>query len=177
MDNLLHWSRSRLNRIIPKTSVYDLKTLVDDSVQMFKTILDYREIDFKINIPDATKVATDQDLFSCVIRNLVSNAIKYTPCGGTINIGCSEGTGFCTIVVSDTGKGINSNIVSKLFVDNSYNSTSGLMQEKGSGLGLKLCKEFVELNGGKIWITSKEGSGTQIFFTVISCAPVVKSTL
>ena len=173
MDNLLQWSRSRLNRITPKTSVYNLREVVTNSVQMFNTILDYREIEFKNTIAENVTILGDQELLSCVIRNLVSNAIKYTPCGGAINISCSEKNGLCTILVSDTGKGINTNIISKLFNENNYNSTAGLMQEQGSGLGLKLCKEFVELNGGKIWIKSKEDSGTQIYFTTISFDPAL----
>lgn len=167
MDNLLQWSRSKLNRIHPKKSAKSLFELIFDTAEMFQTIIQHKEINYYNNIPDNITIYADPDLFCCIIRNLISNAIKYTPEKGTITIECHHTGELVTIIVSDSGNGIPDTIVKRIFTGNQDSlSTPGLMQEKGSGLGLKLCKDFAELNGGNIWVKSIEGSGTQFFFTV-----------
>ncbi len=166
MDNLLQWSRSRLNRIIPKNAKYSLISIIKESLKLFETIIQYKEIELKITIPDSIEVYADSDLLCCVIRNLVSNAIKYTPAKGIIGINCSEGVDYVNVIVSDTGTGIGLKNPADIFKNNSHISKPGLMQEKGSGLGLKLCKEFVELNGGDIWVTNNDEKGTCFMFTV-----------
>lgn len=168
MDNLLFWSRSRLNRITPKKSIYSLISVVREGLKMYETIIQYKEINLTISIPGAIEVYVDSDLLSCVIRNLISNAIKYTPVGGKIDIDCNYDDEFVTVRVSDTGTGIAVKNLSSIFKNNSQFSNPGLMQEKGSGLGLKLCKEFAELNGGKIWVTNNIEKGTQFMFTIIN---------
>ena len=168
MDNLLHWSRSRLNRINPKMAVYSLNSLVNESLKMYETIIQYKEIDLQISIPDSLEIYADSDLLSCVIRNLVSNAIKFTPVNGMISIDCSVSNDFVTVIVSDTGIGIDCKNLEDIFKNKPYISNPGLMQEKGSGLGLKLCKEFVELNGGSIWVTNNDEQGTCFKFTILN---------
>jgi len=173
MDNLLHWSRSRLNRIKPKKAVYSLKAQVTESVFIYQTIIQYKEISLDILLPGHLQVLVDADLFCCIIRNLVSNAIKFTPAGGRICIECADNPDLCIIMVSDSGKGISSESLGRIFDQDCRETQPGIMQEKGSGLGLKLCKEFAELNGGKIWASSKPGEGTRFFFTV-PVAPAIK---
>jgi signal transduction histidine kinase len=168
MDNLLNWSRSKLNRIHPKKASHHLQTLVNDTVQMYETIIQQKEINFINHITGDIEIYADADLFNCVIRNLVSNAIKYTPNRGTISIECFCSNDLVTIIVSDSGCGIPENETNNIFNTNNTISVPGLMQEKGSGLGLKLCKDFVEMNKGKIWVISKLTKGTQFFFTVPS---------
>jgi len=171
MDNLLHWSRSKLNRINPKRSKYSLYSLIYDAVQMYETIIRYKEIEFHNNIPKNIDVFADADLFSCVIRNLVSNAIKFTENKGTISIDCYRSDNHVTVIVGDSGSGIADAELNTIFSEDNVLSTPGLMQEKGSGLGLKLCREFVKLNGGEIWVESKLSTGTQFFFTVPGLQP------
>ena len=169
MDNLLQWSRSKLNRIHPKKSGHSLYELVTDTMEMYHTILQHKEIKFHSCIPQDITIYADADLFSCIIRNLISNAIKYTPNEGTISIQCEHTGEWVTVVVSDSGNGMSETVVNKIFDNNQDNSSismPGLLQEKGSGLGLKLCKEFAELNGGNIWVKSSSGAGTQFYFTV-----------
>jgi signal transduction histidine kinase len=168
MDNLLHWSRSRLNRITPKKAKHPLVSIIKESLKLYETIIQYKEIELKISIPDSTEVYADSVLLCSVIRNLVSNAIKYTPAKGIISIDCSEGTDFINVIVSDTGSGIALKNLADVFKNNNHISNPGLMQEKGSGLGLKLCKEFVELNGGDIWVTNNDEKGTRFMFTVLN---------
>ena len=168
MDNLLQWSRAKLNRIHPKKSEHGLHDLVADTLDMYHTILQYKEIAFYNDIPEGIRIYADPDLFSCVIRNLVSNAIKYTPSFGEISITCRQAEDQVTIIVKDSGAGIPHADIDHILSDEVV-SAVGLMQEKGSGIGLKLCKDFVEMNGGALWVQSVPGSCTQFFFTVPVC--------
>jgi signal transduction histidine kinase len=162
MDNLLQWSRSKLNRIHPKMAIHNLYGLVSGTADMYLTILRHRELAFHNDIPEGIMVYADADLLACIIRNLISNAIKYTPSQGVIRIECTGSEGLITVKVSDSGMGMTD---SDIFGDHII-SVPGLSEEKGSGLGLKLCKEFVELNGGSIWAKSSAQTGAQIYFTV-----------
>jgi signal transduction histidine kinase len=132
---------------------------------MYQTILQYKEIDFTIDIDPGILVCADADLLGCVIRNLLSNAIKYTPASGTIHASSKVQGQEVTIMVTDSGTGIPESEIGYVF-SSVIVSRTGLMQEKGSGIGLKLCKDFVEMNGGRIWVDSVEGSGTRFYFTV-----------
>ena len=171
MDNLLQWSRTKLNRVHPKRAAHTLFDLVSDTADMYQTILEHKELDFNNDISREVIVYADADLLCCIIRNLISNAIKYTANQGTISIDCRSTGHLATVVVSDSGTGISDANIQSVFEDNLI-SMNGLLDEKGSGLGLKLCKEFVELNGGKIWVKSAANSGTQIFFTVPVYVPM-----
>jgi len=166
MDNLLHWSRSRLNSVNPKIGPHSLERLVTESIKMYQTIIQQKEIKLLVNVSDKFMANVDPDLFACVVRNLISNAIKYTPYHGNIEINCKEQSTEIVICISDTGIGIREKDMENLFHPDLNLSVSGLMNEKGSGFGLKLCKEFTELNGGKIWVSSQTGSGTSFEFTV-----------
>jgi two-component system sensor histidine kinase/response regulator len=105
-------------------------------------------------------------MLKTVLRNLVSNAIKFTNNGGAINITAEENPGNVTISVSDNGIGIKPNSLSKLFDISQIITTTGTAKETGTGLGLLLCKEFVEKHGGKIWVESEEGKGSDFKFTL-----------
>ncbi|NEW85286.1 MAG: sensor histidine kinase, partial [Mariniphaga sp.] len=166
MDNLLNWSRTKLKRITPNKEKHSLLSLVNETIRMYETILEHKEILLQVNIFGEAMIYVDRDLFTCVLRNLISNAIKYTPSNGIIEIGCVENELKFLINVSDSGKGIDERNMEKIFDVNEYFSSPGLLQEKGSGLGLKICIEFVELNNGKIWATSEPGKGTTFNFTV-----------
>ena len=168
MDNLLHWSRSRLNRITPVYGVHSLEALISNNTRMYETILRQKEISLQADIPSNARVNVDPDLFSVVIRNLLSNAIKYTPVKGKIDINCREchdGRDYM-VNICDSGVGISDENIGILF-DTGYEvSSPGLLKEKGSGFGLKLCKEFVEMNHGAIHVKSETGKGSHFVFTV-----------
>jgi signal transduction histidine kinase/Tfp pilus assembly protein PilF len=164
-DNLLQWSRSKLNRVHPKRAVHNLHDLVGDTSDMYQTILRHKELNFCNRISKELEVYGDSDLMGCVIRNLLTNAIKYTPPRGTVSIESRNSEKLVTVVVSDSGTGIPESNIQMVFDENMV-SVPGLSEERGSGLGLKLCKDFVELNGGRIWVKSAAHSGTQIFFTI-----------
>ena len=173
MDNLLNWSRSKLKRITPRKGNHLVGTLVSDTVRMYETILQQKDIHFIMRVDENAHVFVDPDLFNCVLRNLVSNAIKYTPTEGIISVECIEDESYFLIMVKDSGKGISGENIRKIFDGSEYFSLPGLMQEKGSGLGLKICIEFVELNNGKIWVSSEKGKGTTFYFTVPKAVPII----
>ncbi len=168
MDNLLHWSRSRLNRITPVIADHSLEKLIHESSRMFETILKQKNIPLTINLPEGVLIKADGDLFMSVIRNLVSNAIKFTPEYGTIEISAVCKNLNYIISVQDSGIGIEEKQKLTIFKSDMESSSIGLMNEKGSGFGLKLCKEFVEMNGGSIWITDNSVKGSCFSFTVPS---------
>jgi len=167
MDNLLHWSRSKLNRVHPRKTENNLFTLVSETTGMYESFFQQKEISFYNGLSKDIFIYADADLFSCVVRNLISNAIKYTPNGGQISITYQFDKAYATLIISDTGKGISDSNLKNIFISgDDFISMPGLMKEKGSGLGLKLCKDFVELNDGWIWVETLPGLGTKCFFTV-----------
>ncbi|MBE0646735.1 MAG: ATP-binding protein, partial [Bacteroidales bacterium] len=111
-------------------------------------------------------VLADRDMILTVLRNLISNAVKFTSFGGKIHIIVTPNHDFCEISVRDSGIGISKEDIDKLFRIDSKFSTRGTADEKGTGLGLILCKEFVEKHGGKIWVESELGKGSTFRFTL-----------
>jgi signal transduction histidine kinase len=167
MDNLLQWSRSKLNRVHPRKANYRLHTLVSETAQTYETFLQQKEITFLNNLSEDIMIYADSDLLTCVVRNLISNAIKYTSNGGKIQFDYELKEKCVVLIMSDSGKGMASSELRAIFSSDSDTiSTPGLMQEKGSGIGLKLCKEFIEMNDGSIWAESTQDVGTKFFFTV-----------
>jgi signal transduction histidine kinase len=120
----------------------------------------------KKNLPESLMVFADKHMQSSVIRNLISNAIKFTHPGGEIRITAESLQNETIISVNDNGVGISKDRIEKLFTIGGGDSTSGTSNEKGTGLGLILCKEFVEKHGGRIWAESVEGQGTDVFYTI-----------
>ncbi len=173
MDNLLHWSRSRLNRITPTITDHSLEKLIHESSRMYETILKQKKIQLIIDLPNDSFIKVDTDLFMCVVRNLVSNAIKYTPENGIIKIIARLKKQNCIISVIDSGIGMDQKLKKSIFHSDKESTSVGLMNEKGSGFGLKLCKEFVKMNKGKIWIADNIESGTCFSFTV-PCVITIK---
>ncbi len=166
MDNLLHWSRSRLNRIKPVIAVHSLENLVLESSRMYETILKQKNIRLNILLAREAFILADADLFMCIVRNLVSNSIKFTPENGVIEITSISKNQNYIIQVSDSGIGIDPRRRKKIFTSDKESTSVGLMNEKGSGFGLRLCKEFVQMNNGRIWIVDETETGTCFCFTV-----------
>ncbi|MEN8116655.1 MAG: HAMP domain-containing sensor histidine kinase, partial [Bacteroidota bacterium] len=111
-------------------------------------------------------IYADVNMFSTIIRNLVANAIKFTNGNGGVTIQIKQEKGFCKISVKDNGVGIPKENISKIFRIDSNVSTRGTDGEKGTGLGLILCKEFIEKHGGKLWVESESGKGSNFVFTL-----------
>ncbi len=169
LDNLLQWSRSQSDRIQVSARPVQLLEIVDSSTQLLKESFDNKGIRFIIDVNPDVIVHADQELLKIIIRNLVTNAFKFTARDGTIEI-TAHGTqdGMVQIDVRDTGVGIAPDVLTGLFSPDASASKSGTMGESGTGLGLMLCKEFVEKQGGRIWVDKTSPDGTTFSFTLPS---------
>lgn len=164
LENLLEWSRSQRGTIKFIASETNICNLVELAISPLKNTARQKEIELINNVPENYFLVVDQNLINTVIRNLVSNAIKFTPSGGKVTIGIKEeNEDSATFFVADTGVGISAENMGKLFKIDEQVSTLGTNNEKGTGLGLILCAEFVAKHFGKIWVESKLGAGTTIF--------------
>lgn len=167
LENLLKWARMQQGLIPFKKEFVDLLPIVNDSVEMLKESAKNKKIELTVNFPDNLKVFVDVDMLQTVIRNLVSNALKFTPRGGKISISAktSERKGV-EISVTDSGIGMNWAMVDNLFKLDVKTNRNGTEDEPSTGLGLLLCKEFIEKHGGKLWVESQEGKGSVFYFTI-----------
>jgi len=170
LENLLTWSKSNSGLISFTPEDINLSTIVEDIGLMFKEILDSKQIVLQIEIDNEMVVHADRNMFQAIIRNLLSNAIKFSYRGGKIKISgksdyLNKGQ-LCSIIeVSDHGVGITRESQEKIFDISQHSNTKGTEEESGTGLGLILCKEFVEKHRGDIWFESKEKS-TSFYFTI-----------
>ncbi len=164
LENLLEWSRSQTGRLEMEKKNIDLEDMVEDNINLLSNNAAKKEIDLVNKLKPNSVAFIDGNMISTVIRNLMSNAIKYTPKKGSITITSSITGNFIELSVTDSGVGIKEENISKLFrIDMNY-STKGTSNETGTGLGLILCKEFVMKNEGEISVKSEHGKGST--FTV-----------
>lgn len=166
LEDILVWALSQSGKLPFEPRKFNLKSSCDKVVEMLKPSADNKNI--TINIVDAEKIMVfaDTNMLNTILRNLISNAIKFTSNGGKIDIFSEQNNSELTISVSDNGTGISPKILSTLFDSNQMNSLKGTANEKGTGLGLLLCKKFVEKHGGKIWAESELGLGSVFKFTL-----------
>lgn len=166
LQNLLQWSRTQINTIDFKKEKIDLYNVTNKNIELLQTNAENKNIILQSNITPNTFVYADINMTTTIIRNLISNAIKFTKEGGKVIINYKVFNGFVQVNVKDTGVGINNENINKLFKIDSVYKTVGTQKEQGTGLGLIICKEFVEKNGGKIWVESKEDEGSTFMFTL-----------
>lgn len=165
LNNLLEWSRSQTGSIKYNPERINLSSMVDDLLLLLSKTAEKKELHLTSCIPVDCSVYADEKMIQTVIRNLVSNALKFTEPGGEVRIGGRDLGDETEITVSDTGLGIPEEHLSKLFSISENYSTTGTDKERGTGLGLLLCKEFVEKNGGRIRVKSESGKGSEFSFT------------
>jgi signal transduction histidine kinase len=170
VENLLQWSKSQLEGTAISAVHFDVKDNITYILNSFGQLATDKGVALQNNIQLATIVYADMDMIQAVLRNLVSNAIKFCRAGDKISINAEIKRGIATIWVADTGVGIAAESIDKLFGTNNF-TTRGTINEQGTGLGLLLCKDFIEKNNGKIWVESKQGEGSQFYFTL----PIDKS--
>lgn len=164
LQNLLQWSRSQTGRIEFNPTKILLKNLVNVNLELLQPTAANKEIQIKSEVVDDIYVHADEDMLNTIIRNLITNAIKFTPKGGSITIAAKEVGKYAEISVEDTGVGMSEATMANLFRLDTTHSTLGTNQEAGTGLGLILCKEFVEKHDGKIWVESNLGEGSKFIF-------------
>ncbi|MCK5171246.1 MAG: HAMP domain-containing histidine kinase [Bacteroidales bacterium] len=169
LDNLLKWASSNSGSMLYKPKQIKLNDIVNENINIYKTTADSKKISFNNLLEENLMVYVDFEMINTVIRNLISNAVKYTKENGNIDIiSTKDSDNMVTVGVSDSGIGIKKGLLAKLFDIDSVHSSLGTNKEKGSGLGLKLCKEFVEKNNGVIWVESKETQGTTFYILLPS---------
>lgn len=166
IENLLNWSRAQTGNIDFSPAHIPLSDFVSEIHKVLKINADNKNIRIDIDIPETIKVFADKNLLSTILRNLISNAVKFTTEGGKVFITAEEDNGKILVSVTDTGIGMNQEQVDSLFTLGTSKSTPGTTKEQGTGLGLILCKEFIEMHDGEIWAESEQGKGSTFKFTI-----------
>lgn len=166
LENLLTWSRSQRGGIEYSPSYIDLKFIFKEVIELLYDMTARKQIEIDLSISDETFVFSDPNLLGAIIRNLLSNSIKFTNIGGAVKCTAKIHDDFALVTVTDNGIGIREEDIEKLFRLDIHYTTSGTSDETGSGLGLILCKEFVEIQKGRIWVESVFGKGATFSFTI-----------
>ncbi|MDD4554431.1 MAG: ATP-binding protein [Bacteroidales bacterium] len=166
LDNLLQWARIQTGRMVADPQPFDLITIINEVIDFYKVTAAEKRVNLVSRVSGTLTVIADHNMIKTVLRNLISNALKYTAMDGTVTIATGREPGFATVIVSDTGLGMTPTAIESLFKLEKTFSTAGTANEKGTGLGLILCKEFVEKNGGTISVESEFGQGSTFSFTV-----------
>jgi len=167
LENLLEWARMKQGLIPFEQKLVDLLPIVDESIKIAQEPAKTKGIKIAYDVPDKLKVFADTNILQTIIRNLVSNAVKFTSKGGKISVlAKADDNNGVEISVKDTGIGMSCEMINNLFRLDVQTNRKGTEDEPSSGLGLLLCKEFVEKHGGRIWVESEEGRGSTFYFTI-----------
>lgn len=164
--NLLEWARSQKGAIEFASTTLNLFKLGEETFRLYQTRANQKEITLNNHIANDFEVFADINMIKTILRNLVSNALKFTDRGGVIEIHSENFENYVQITIRDTGIGIEPKAANNLFKIDEYISTEGTENETGTGLGLILCKEFVDKHNGNIWVESKLGFGSKFNFTL-----------
>jgi len=143
-----------------------LVVLLDQCLSMAQGVSKSKDIVIHLDIPKDMTVLVDQPMVNAMVRNILFNAIKFTPRGGTIVIKAQQRNQEITVSIKDNGIGMSEQVRSSVFTMEASKRQRGTEGEQGTGLGLVLCKQFIELHGGRIWLDSAPGEGTTVYFTL-----------
>ncbi len=165
LENLLTWAKNQMQGTKVNPQNFDLHELVNSKILLLNDAATSKEVKLINSVPEGAIIYADKDMTDIVVHNLISNAIKFCNAGDKINVWSFTGGGTVTVCVEDTGIGMPPEVMEKLF-GSQITSTPGTRNEKGTGLGLILCKEFIEMNGGEIWADSQLGKGSKFFFSL-----------
>lgn len=166
LDNLLNWAKSQTGQFNFKSDKINISSSIQEVLELSNANAKTKNISLNLVKLDEIEVNSDEEIFKTILRNLISNAIKFTKPGGNIDVLVISKQKQVEITISDNGIGINEETCKKLFSISSNISSLGTANEVGSGFGLFLCKEFVEKLGGRIWVESEEGKGSDFKFTL-----------
>lgn len=169
INNLLDWALLQMDKLKLQPEKFDLQKLVDENVKMLSA-LHLKEVSTINRVAPQTMGYGDMNMVNLVTRNLILNGIKFTENGGTVEVAARQEGNEIIVSVKDTGIGISADVQKILFDKTGGYTTRGTANEKGTGLGLILCKEFVEKNGGRIWLESVVGKGSTFYFTIKKAA-------
>lgn len=166
LDSLLYWVRYQISHDLKKEEVCELKSILDNVIEILQAEIDGKGIRLKLDLDDKIKIKTDKEVMILVLKNLLSNAIKFSRRDGEIEIKASVKQHVVMMSIRDYGVGIEEDKLEKLFDFELLYTTKGTLGEVGTGLGLSFCKEFLELNGGKIWVESKVNEGSVFYLSM-----------
>ena len=172
LDNLLFWSRTQIKKISLNPKVIDLYEVLLNTIDLANDQAINKNILIENKVLPACNIFADEEVIKLVVRNLITNAIKFSNPGGVIIINAYRENSKCVVLVEDNGIGIPKEKLDKIFDLGNQKISFGTKGEKGTGLGLLICKEFIENSGGKIWVISEVNKGTKFFFTI----PVLKDS-
>jgi signal transduction histidine kinase len=165
LNNLLDWTLLQMDKLNVQAAKIDIYNIVEDNILLLSSVQS-KDIRLINEVPRNAIGFADSNTINLVIRNLITNAIKFTNDGGIVRIAAREKDTEWLVSVKDNGVGMATDVLKMLFDKTAPYTTRGTANEKGTGLGLILCKEFVEKNGGRIWVESEEGKGSTFFFTL-----------
>ncbi len=167
LENLLQWSRLQQGTIQFNPETIHLQSIVEECVGLVQELAKNKGIEIALDIPGQLNVFADNNILQTIIRNLISNAVKFTPKGGSVRLSAkTSDTNSVEISIEDTGIGMSPEMIGSLFSPGARNGRAGTDGEPSTGLGLLLCKEFVEEHGGKIRVESEEGKGSVFSFVL-----------
>lgn len=166
LENLLKWSQSQTNKIRFEPKKVNLYDLVNSCIEDSENQSQFKDIELMNDVSKNYHIIADKNLLRTVLRNLINNAIKFTERNGMIVISFDKNEQSTILKIKDTGVGMTDEEIRDLFEIDKVKSKPGTDRERGSGLGLILCKEFVEMHGGKIWVESKPGVGSEFMFSI-----------
>jgi PAS domain S-box-containing protein len=167
LENLLEWSRMQRGLIELNPVAFSVEQFISGNLHALSETAEKKGVEINVEIPERLSVHADQYMFGSIIRNLTSNAVKFTPKGGKVTISATlAADNAVEISVKDTGIGMSSEMIGQLFQLGQQCGRRGTDGEPTTGLGLLLCKDFIEMHGGKIWPESIEGSGSTFYFTI-----------
>jgi PAS domain S-box-containing protein len=166
LQNLLEWSRTQTGNIDFNPQQLDLIGLINENISLLKSSAENKNISVKLGTFQKTSVFADENMVKAILRNLLSNAIKFTDVGGKVSVNVKLNEDMAEVTIEDNGIGIKPEDIVRLFrIDDQFKS-DGTAKEQGTGLGLILCKEFVEKNQGSIWVKSEAEKGSQFSFSL-----------
>lgn len=165
IDNLINWALSQHDNIPYNPEKYNLKEISEEITEIYKPIAAYKDIDLQNNISDEIEIFADHNILNTILRNLINNAIKFTPNNGIIVLNATLKNNQIEVSIKDNGIGIPEDKLEAIFEVDKVKG-EGTQGEKGNGLGLFFCKEFVHKNKGEIWVESKPDVGSTFYFTI-----------
>lgn len=175
LDNLLIWSKNQLQGFNFEPVTFDLRDLIEENLRSMNELIKNKDLRIFNDIQPNTIVNADKEMIKIILRNLISNAIKFTPDDGIIRVNNSISDGNIVICVEDNGIGIKEKDQAKIFSFTSH-TTLGTANEKGTGIGLKICRDFIELNKGRIWMESQENKGSKFYVSLPFDMAAIKKT-
>jgi two-component system sensor histidine kinase/response regulator len=166
LDNLLYWAANQIKVLKINQSEVSMQELVEENIYMARNDAERKNIELVPKLSGDMIVYTDMNMANLVLRNLLSNAIKFTPQGGEVEVEVVKKSDNIIVSVSDNGLGMDEETLNNLFKSSVNESRPGTNNEKGFGIGLGLCKEFIEKNGGRLYVESTQGKGSTFSFTI-----------